>query len=344
MALPSHLLEAKKRMESKQDTEESKTESQPAPVEEQQQPEAQAQPEVQQPVAEQQSDEVLSLDVSEDDRQPEPQANANAEVEKWKKEADLNKARWETLQGKYRAQEAEIARLKSERTSVDAELNTLRSRIKELEQQQKQLNKKKIVEKIQESLSDEERALHGDTLPVISKVAEELHSRHEEEISSLRQEMEAQKKRDLENAHQTQVQAFHTAFRSAVPDAEKIAADPSWQSFVAKRDKLSGKLISEIWEEHVSRMNVNGLVQVIDAWRKMNSASKAPAPPKTPTLSAAAPQPRVSEQSRFKYSEFKQASEAYRQNIHNQDAKKKFEDAKRRFDEAKVRNLVDYAA
>ena len=91
-------------------------------------------------------------------------------------------------------------------------------------------------------------------------------------------------------------------------------------------------------------MSVDGLVKVIDAWRKTQQASKAPAAPKTPSLSAAAPQPQFTEKSRFKYSEYKRASEAYRQNIRDPAAKKSYEEAKRRFDDAKDRNLVDYAA
>ncbi len=345
MALPSHLLEAKKRMEAatKQEPEEVKAES-AAPAEQQQPP-------VQEVVQEQsQSDEVFALDVSDDEQpavaeQPQQQpVQQNAEIEALKKEVDQYKARWETLQGKYRKAEEARERLAQERSAVDGELNGLRAEVADLKKQLRQHTKKKLSEKIQESLSEEERAIHGDTIPVLSRMADQIQSSHEEEIEALRTELASQKQAQAEAVTQSQIRSFHEAFRARVPDAEKVAADPSWQAFTAKRDAISGKQISEIWEEQVRSMNVTGLVKIVEAWRKTNNASKAPVTPKTPTLSAAAPQPQFTEKSRYKYSDFRKASEAYRQNIRDQDAKKTYDSAKQRFEEAKARNLVDYAA
>lgn len=345
MALPSHLLEVKKRMEaaSKQESEEVKTES-AAPVE--QQPPVREEPVVESP----QSDEVFALDVSDDDEPSgqEPAAQQppqqSAEVEALKKEADQYKARWETLQGKFRKSEERVQALSSERAGLDSDIQNLRSKVSEFEKQIKQLTRKKLSEKIQESFSEEDRAIHGDTIPVISRVADQIQASHDEEIGAIRKELEERNQRDVESAVQSQIRSFHEAFRSRVPDADKVAADPSWQAFTAKRDKLSGKLISEIWQEHVKSMSVEGLVKVIDAWRQSSKASKAPAAPKTPSLSAAAPQPQFTEKGRFKYSDFKKASESYTQNIRDPAAKKSYEDAKRRLDDAKSRGLVDYAA
>jgi hypothetical protein len=344
MALPSHLLEAKKRMESasKQEPEEVKAETQ-APAEQQQPP-------VQEVVQEQpQSDEVFALDVSDDEpattEQPQQQpVQQNAEIEALKKEVDQYKARWETLQGKYRKSEEAREKLAQERSVVDNELNGLRAKVADLEKQNRQLTKKKLSERIQESLSEEERVIHGETIPVFSRMADQIQSSHEEEMETLRQELATQKQAQVEAATQSQIRSFHEAFRARVPDAEAVAKDSSWQAFTAKRDAISGKQISEIWEEQVRSMNVNGLVKIIEAWRKTNNASKAPAAPKTPTLSAAAPQPKFTETSRFKYSEFKRASDARLQNIQDQEAKKSYEAVKKRFEEAKARNLVDYAA
>lgn len=347
MALPSHLLEAKKRMDaaSKQETEEAKAEGESAPVEQQQVP-------VQEQAIEQaESDEILTLDLSDDSQETEvattqeqkPQQQ-NAEVDRLKKEVDQYKARWETLQGKFRKSEEQAASLKSERDVLESEVSGLRARVQELEKQIKQLTKKKLSERIQESLSEEERAIHGDTIPVFAKLADQIQYSQEEELETLRKEVEAQKKASIEAVARSQVNAFHDSFRARVPDAEKIASDPSWQSFIAKRDAISGKQISVLWEEQVRAMNVEGLVKIIEAWRKTQNASKAPAAPKTPTLSAAAPQPKFTETSRFKYSDFKKASEAYRQNIRDQAAKKSYEEKKRLFEDAKARNLVDYAA
>lgn len=348
MPLPSHLLDAKKRIEAQQSKQEPEAQTEAPPVEQAQQPTAQPPAPAETNQQEQdQSDEVVAIDFGDDETKPQseqtqqPPVQQNAEIEAIKAESAKNKARWETLQGKYRQAEGEIENLKTQLASANGELATARSKTSELEKQIKQLTRKKLSDRISESFSEEERAIHGETIPVIKRLADEIENSRDEEIEAIKKQLEDQQKIAVESATQSQIRSFHESFRARVPDADKIKTDPSWQSFISKRDALSGKPISQIWEEHVQRMNVDGLVKVIEAWRKTKQAS-TPAMPKTPSLSAAAPQPTFTERGRYKYSEFKQASDAYRQNIRDQALKKSFEKQKSLFDEAKAKGLVDY--
>ena len=228
MSVPQHILEAEKKME-----ETIKAAQSENPAEE-------ATPDAESAAQEEQVEE--SNGPGFDESAPKEEAKGDTEEE-------LRKAlhKVSVLEGKLKSLDTKelqsrLSRIESERDQYKQAADTLFSELRELK-----LQKESAPRKAEEAdLTEEQRELYGDMIPVMTAVVnkalsekgvEPVRASQIEDIGRQVQQMRAEVQQDK---HQNAQQAFFSKVDSLVPDRESIEKSPEFAAFMEEKDWKTG--------------------------------------------------------------------------------------------------------
>lgn len=192
-----------------------------------------------------------------------------SETPKSEPESDEWRHKYNTLKGKF---DAEVPRLYQALKERDAQLQSLLSRLEQLEKQPEQTTEEPLVTKKDEEefgadlVSMVRRAAKEEVRVAVAAVMKEFDSK----FSAFLQQV---------NAVQTKVQMseaerFWNRVRSLVPDWDNVDTDPDWIDFLDTSPDYTTETYRELATKAIQASQAEKVAKLVEIWR----GNKNPAP------------------------------------------------------------------